>query len=151
MHGRAGRENLPGKVIIQSYNPESFSIICSQKQDYKMFYKTEILLREQLKYPPFCDIILINFNSLIEKDIISISNKVYNLLKQKLDENQFKIFKPMPSPIDRIQGRFRWRIIIKGNMTEAVNNIFNNCLKQIYDLNLKTTKITVDVNPNNMM
>ena len=65
--GRAGREQLDGKVIIQTYNPDNFSIICAQKQDYKMFYNTEIALREQLKYPPFCDIILIGFNSLNEK------------------------------------------------------------------------------------
>ena len=62
--GRAGREQLDGKVIIQTYNPDNFSIICAQKQDYKMFYNTEIALREQLKYPPFCDIIVICFNSL---------------------------------------------------------------------------------------
>ena len=57
--GRAGRENLPGRVIIQSYNPENFSIQDAQKQNYQEFYETEIALRKQLKYPPFCDIIVI--------------------------------------------------------------------------------------------
>ena len=63
MHGRAGREKLPGKVIIQSYNPDNFSIQCAKKQNYEMFYDTEITLRKQLKYPPFCDIIVIGFSS----------------------------------------------------------------------------------------
>src|SRR5699024_11186848 len=66
--GRAGRENMPGKVIIQTYNPDNFSIECSKKQDYKLFYNTEILIRKQLKYPPFCDIIVIGISSENEQE-----------------------------------------------------------------------------------
>ena len=56
----------------------------------------------------------------------------------------------MTAPIDKIQNKFRWRIIIKGNMTEKANNILNNLLKSIYDKDYKHTKITIDVDPNNM-
>ena len=52
---------------MQTYNPDNFSIQCSKKQDYKMFYETEILIRKQLKYPPFCDIILMRFEGKNEK------------------------------------------------------------------------------------
>ena len=149
--GRAGREQLDGKVIIQTYNPENFSIICAQKQDYEMFYNTEIALRKQLKYPPFCDIMLIGFNSLSEKEIIELSNRVYNYLKSKLDGQDFIVLKPMPSPIDKIQNRYRWRIILKGNITEEVNSIINECLQKIYEANYKNTRVSVDVNPNNMI
>lgn len=149
--GRAGRENLEGQVIIQTYNPDNFSIICSQKQDYEMFYNTEIALRKQLNYPPFYDIILIGFNSLLEREIIEVSEKVFNFLKSNLPEQEFKVLKPMPSPIDKIQNRFRWRIIIKGNMTEKANEVLNTCLKKVYERNYKNTRITIDVNPNNMI
>lgn len=149
--GRAGRENLPGKVVIQSYNPENFSIICAKKQNYDMFYETEIALRKQLKYPPFCDIILISFNSLDETEIKTISNIMYEKLYQKLDKNEFKVFKPTPAPIDKIQNRFRWRIIIKGNMTQESNIILNDTLKEIYqNNNITKTRIAIDINPNNM-
>ena len=149
--GRAGRENLDGKVIIQTYNPDNFSIQCAKEQNYEMFYNTEIELRKQLKYPPFCDIILIGFNSLVEKEIIEVSNKVYDYLKRNLDGQSFNVLKPIPSPIDKIQNRYRWRIIIKGNMTEQANTVINNCLQNIYDANYKNTRVTVDVNPNNMI
>ena len=149
--GRAGREKLEGKVIIQTYNPESFSIEHAKKQDYDLFYNTEILLREQLKYPPFCDIIVIGFNSLIEKEIKETSNYVYDYLKNNLSEEQFKIFQPMPSPIEKIQNRFRWRIIVKGNMTEEANEVLNEVMKQVVNFNLKSTRISIDVNPNNMI
>ena len=149
--GRAGRENLPGKVIIQSYNPENFSIQSAQKQNYEEFYETEIALRKQLKYPPFCDIIIIGFNSINEKEIIKVSNFAYEYLNKNLKTEEFKIFKPMPSPIDKIQNKYRWRIIIKGNMNENANEVLNQLLKELYNKNYKNIKITVDVNPNNMM
>ena len=157
MAGRAGRDKLPGKVIIQTYNPDDFSIQCSKKQDYDMFYETEIALRKQLKYPPFCDIIVIGFNSTSEKEIIKTSDKVYSYLKEEInnkiniaEEQEYKIFKPMPSPIDKIQNRYRWRIIIKGKMSEELNKILNKCLEKFYDENNKNTRISIDVNPNNM-
>ena len=149
--GRAGREQLDGRVVIQTYNPDNFSIICAQKQDYEMFYNTEIALREQLKYPPFCDIILIGFNSLSEKEIMDASTKVYNYLKANLNGQEFNVLKPMPSPIDKIQNRYRWRIIIKGNITETANNVLNTCLRKFYNSNYKNTRVSVDVNPNNMI
>ena len=156
--GRAGREkNLPGKVIIQTYNPDNFSILCSKKQDYEMFYDTEILIRKQLKYPPFCDIIVIGFNGLNEKELIDIGNKTYSYLRQYLDNEdkneeiqEFKIFKPMPAPIDKIQNRYRYRIILKGVMNKTVNEVLNNYLKEIYQKDLKDLRISIDINPNNM-
>ena len=149
--GRAGREKLEGNVIIQTYNPDNFSIEYSKRQDYDLFYKTEIALRRQLKYPPFCDIIVVGFNSLSEDEIKSTSNYVYKYLDENLSKNLFKVFKPMPSPIDKIQNRYRWRIIIKGNMSDEANNVFNKCLKSVFDLNLKSTRVAIDVNPNNMI
>ena len=149
--GRAGRGRLEGNVIIQTYNPDSFSIEYAKKQDYDLFYETEIAFRKQLKYPPFYDIIVIGFNSLVEQEIINTSDFVYNFLDTRLNKEEFKVFKPMPSPIDRIQNRLRWRIIIKGRMTDDANTILNDCLKQVYDLNQKSTRISIDVNPNNMM
>ena len=139
---------MSGKVIVQTYNPDNFAIQCASKQNYEEFYETEIALREQLKYPPFCDIIVIGFNGINEKEIQEISLKMYKELQVKLEE--FKIFKPMPAPIDKIQNRYRYRIIIKGNMTEKANKELNSILKQAYNENLKTTRISIDINPNNM-
>ena len=149
--GRAGRENLPGKVIIQSYNPENFSIQDAQKQNYEEFYQTEIALRKQLKYPPFCDIIVIGFNSINEEELKKVSSTAYKFVINNLNQEEFKVFKPMPSPIDKIQNKYRWRIIIKGNMDKKANEVLNELLKNLYDKDYKNIKITIDVNPNNMM
>ena len=149
--GRAGREKLPGKVIIQTYNPNSFAIECSKEQNYDNFYNTEIILRKQLKYPPFCDIIMIGFSGENEKEIKDSSTYVYNLMKKNLEKYDIKVFPAMPSPIDKIQNKLRWRIIAKGKATPEVTIILNKCLQNIYQKYLKYTSIYVDINPNNML
>ena len=148
--GRAGRENLPGKVIIQTYNPDSFAIEYSKKQDYDLFYKTEINLRKQLNYPPFCDIIMVGFTGADEEEIKKVSKYMYELLKTNLQKYNINVFMPVPSPIDKIQGKFRWRMIGKGQVTSEVNIILNKALRKVFDLNLKNTKVIIDINPNNM-
>ena len=150
--GRAGRENLPGKVIIQTYNPDSFPIEFSKKQNYDLFYKTEIELRKQLKYPPFCDIIVIGFSGEEQKEITNVSTFVYNLLKTNLEKYDIKVFMPMPAPVDKIKNKYRWRIIAKGNVTKEVTIVINKCMQKFYESGIgKKVNIAVDVNPNNMM
>ena len=149
--GRAGRENLPGKVIIQTYNPDAFSIELAKEQNYDLFYNTEIELRKQLKYPPFCDIILINFVSTNEKELKDLSSYMYKMLKQNLEKYDINVFPPLPSPIDKLQNKIRWRIIAKGKVTEDVNIVLNKILKKIYEINVRSTKVSIDVNPNNMI
>ena len=150
--GRAGRENLPGKVIIQTYNPDNFAIEFSKEQNYDLFYKTEIELRKQLNYPPFCDIIVIGFSGESQKEIMDCTNFVYNVFKTNLEKYDVKVFMPMPAPIDKIKNKYRWRIIAKGNVSEEVNIVINKCLQKIYDSGIcNKTNIIVDVNPNNMM
>ena len=149
--GRAGREQLEGNVIIQTYNPENFAIQCAKEQNYDKFYNTEIALREQLKYPPFSDIILIGFSSLNENEVKQIAEKTYQYFRKMFNTEEFNVLKPMPSPIDKIQNRFRWRIIIKGIMTENANEILNEYLQKFYNCTYKNTKVTIEINPNNMM
>ena len=57
---------------------------------------------------------------------------------------------PMPAPIDKIQNKYRYRIIVKGTMDKESNEEFNKCLKNIYKENLKDMRISIDVNPNSM-
>ena len=119
--GRAGREEN-GNVIIQTYNPDHYAIIDSQKQDYDLFYNQEISLRKMLNYPPFCDIILINFSGKKVDEVKKISNLVYKKLISVQNGN-INVYKPVPSPVDKIQNNYRWRIIIKCKVTSKILEI----------------------------
>ena len=151
--GRAGREKEKGRVIIQTYNPDNFSIECTKKNNYNLFYNTEIALRKQLKYPPFCDIILIGFTSTIEKEVEEISNKIHSYLKNRVLKENLSIilYKALPAPIDKIKNKYRWRILIKCKFSEEIINLMNDVLEEYYKFKLKNTKISIDLNPNNML
>ena len=151
--GRAGRGEDKGRVIIQTYNPDNFGIECAKKQDYDLFYNTEISLRKQLKYPPFCDIILIGFTSVIEQEVAKVAGKIHEYLKNRVLKENLGIilYKALPSPIDKIKNKYRWRILIKCKFGEEITDLINDVLEEFQKLKSKSTKITIDLNPNNMM
>ena len=147
--GRAGRDKLPGKVIIQTYNPESFAIECSKEQNYEKFYETEIELRKQLKYPPFCDIISIGVTDTDEMKVRNVSESLYKNINSiiKKENIQMLIYKPLPCPIDKIKNKYRWRIILKGKLNNKIIDVINMAIGKISS---KTIRIVVDTNPTNL-
>ncbi len=154
--GRAGREKEQGKVIIQTYNPDNFSIECAKKQNYKLFYDTEIMLRKQLKYPPFCDIIVIGISSENKNEAFKITEKLHKYLKNRvISENiGIMLYKGMPAPIDKIKNKYRFRIIIKckfGNNTIELINDMINLYNQTKEGKSGIARISIDLNPNNWL
>ena len=151
--GRAGRENNKGNVIIQTYNPDNLSIEFSKKQDFKLFYQTEIMIRKQLKYPPFCDIILIGFSSENEINVVESAKFIYTSLKEKIIKEKLKIilYKPVPAPIDKIKNKIRWRIIIKCKFDDEIIDALNRSMQELKNKNIKNVKTVIDINPSNMM
>ena len=151
--GRAGRDKDKGNVIIQTYNPDNLAIEYSKEQNYKIFYDTEIKIRKQLKYPPFCDIILIGFSSESENNVIKSAKFMYTKIKEKIINEKLPIilYKPVPAPIDKIKNKIRWRLIIKCKFDNNIINALNTSLKELEQQNIKNVKTIVDVNPTNMM
>lgn len=100
-----------------------------------------------MKYPPFCDIIKIEVSDLndesAEKAIIDLYEKLLNY-----NDKNMSIYSPMPSPISKIKDRYRWRIIIKCKVGNNVISEINNAINNIGTSN--NTRISVDINPNNM-
>ena len=152
MHGRAGREGKDGKVIIQTYNPENFCIQHARKQNYEMFYKTEIALRKQLKYPPFCDIILFNVSSKDKEKIEFAAKELHKLLQKNIIKYKvnLELFNPVASPISKIKNNYRWRIIAKCKLSRQILEFVNKTLEEYYGLKIKNVRVIVDSNPNNM-
>ena len=146
MAGRAGRGDKKGTAIIQTYMPDEFCIETAKEQDYTKFYNTEINIREKLNYPPFCDIIVSVVSGLDENKVKAEASKLYHHFKQ-----HFNPFKPVPAPITKINNEYRWRILIKDNIDyvkiQQINDIMNNYYKEKDDL----VKVSIDINPNNMM
>ena len=143
--GRAGRAEKIGRVVIQTYEVDNYSIVSAKEHDYNTFYNQEILLREQLCYPPFCDILLINISGENESEVIEDSRTIREIFEEYFkDDKDVKILKEVPSPISKIKNKFRFRIIIKSSLEN--NKKFNNVLedKRLNDIK---SEFTVDFNP----
>ena len=151
--GRAGRGKDKGKVIIQTYNPEHYAIEYSKEQDYDSFYNTEIGIRKALKYPPFCDIIVLKMTSKNQNELKNVARKIHTYLKNRVINEKFGVilYSPVPCPIDKIKDRYRMRILIKCLYDEKVNDLLNGAMDEYYNLKLDTTRLNIEVNPNNML
>ncbi|MFA6939358.1 MAG: primosomal protein N' [Clostridiaceae bacterium] len=147
--GRSGRGDKEGRVIVQTYTPEHYSIETAAADDYDKFYDEEIKLRSAMNYPPFSDILLINFSSRDEKEVIDNINKLYQLLNEK--KYDLEILGPSPSGISKIKDNYRWRIILKGQIhnktAQEIKNLIYNNFKQLS----KSFKISLDINPNSFV
>ena len=141
-----------GKVIIQTYNPENFCIQHAKQQNYNLFYETEIALRKQLKYPPFCDIILFNISSRDKKKVEYAAKKLHALLQKNVIKYKvnIEIFNPVVAPISKIKNNYRWRIIAKCKLGNNIVNFVNTTLEEYYGLKIKDVRVVADSNPNNM-
>lgn len=145
--GRAGREAKEGRVLIQTYQPESVVFKKIVEDDYEGFYNYEIGLRELLGYPPFGKVINIGVSSTGEKYLESFVKDFYNDIKyDKID-----MFRPHRSLVYKVKDRYRYNIFIKGSKKEI--NRFKSLLKRKlanYENNNKV-RIVVDVDPINLI
>lgn len=145
--GRAGRAEKNGRVIVQTYESDNYSIVAARDHDYEKFYEQEILLREQLNYPPFCDITLINVSGEDEAKVIEDSRII-----REAFEGVFKgregvyVLKEVPAPISKIKNKYRFRIIIKSLEGSSINEEINSVLESD-KLDLVSSEFTIDFNP----
>ena len=154
--GRAGRGEDAGKVIIQTYNPDNFTIECVKQQNEEMFYNTEMRLRKQLKYPPFCDIIVIGVSSKDEQITMKVAQSLHKYLKDRVEKENIGImlYKALPEPIDKIKNKYRWRILIKCKFGEDIIDLMNNTMEKAQTIKYcknGDANISIDVNPTNMI
>ncbi|MFD2443469.1 primosomal protein N' [Bacillus sp. CGMCC 1.16607] len=145
--GRAGRHELPGEVIIQTYTPEHYSVQLSGKQDFEEFYQHEMQMRKIHRYPPFYYLSLITITHEELMKVVSITEKITKYLRSKLS-NQAIVLGPVASPIPRINNRYRYQCLIKYKNEPTLTNAFKVILDQ-YQQEMASTglQISIDLNP----
>jgi len=149
--GRAGRGVKPGRVIIQTYNPEHYSLKYAAQNDYLGFYKEDIAIRENLNYPPYSNILAINFSSKNEELLIKTIQNLGVLLKNKLKASDIVFLGPCPSGISKIKEQYRWQIVLKGEISidfaGEIKIFIYNLLKNVYN----EIRVSLDINPNSLL
>lgn len=150
--GRAGRAGKHGRVILQAYNLDDYSIQAAIRQDYREFYRQEIKFREELMLPPFYQFGLILVSGKDKEKVQKLTEQIHNDITKNSTINRGVLMSaPAPSPVSKIKGKYRWRILLKhpsiktlGKILEWVNDSYNKKGSRDYT-------VSVDINPVNMI
>lgn len=133
--GRAGRGELPGEVVVQTYNPEHYSIINARQHDYRSFFAEEIKVREAMEYPPYSSLIRILIYGMEENSVIRGAevlahelNRLVNIHDMGLEQ---PILGPAPAALNKLRNRYRWQICIKGKQGQQVRQIAKTAIENI--------------------
>ena len=143
--GRAGRSSIPGKVIIQTFNPDNYAIKLSKSHNYEEFYNEEIKVRKRLYYPPYSFIALIKIGGKDYKYSINEAKKIGDYIRKKVDKEI--VLGPSASSLSKINNIYYFEIIIKYRDKNKIIGLLNE-IKLLTENNGKI-RIEFDINPNN--
>lgn len=118
--GRAGRGVRPGEVVIQSYQPEHYSIQWAAAQDYENFYKEELLYRSLGGYPPCSQLLMIQIFDKREEAGLQTGNKMKELLRDFAMENRISMIGPAGAGISKINDVYRFCLMLKHKDKEVL-------------------------------
>ncbi|MEJ2744119.1 MAG: primosomal protein N' [bacterium] len=146
--GRAGRGDVHGEVIVQTYAPHHPAIVAARSHDYEAFYRRESPFREELRYPPFARFIVVTVRGRSEGAVKWIASYFAKTVRD-LRPHGMEVLGPAPSPITRAKGYYRWQIIFKGRSVVRMNDVLKEALKKVKSG--KGIQIIVDADPISML
>jgi primosomal protein N' (replication factor Y) len=111
--GRAGRGERPGRVLVQTYNPEHPAIACLRTHDYEGFVKGELAQREDAHYPPFSRMIAVRLDGPDENQVRAVATEAAARARA-VAGTTVRVLGPAEAPIARLRGRTRWQIWLSG-------------------------------------
>jgi primosomal protein N' (replication factor Y) len=143
--GRAGRGDLGGRVIIQTYTPGHYAIQAAKNHDYNSFYAKEISFRRDINLPPFCHMVALTLRGRNEESVFKIAESLRGKLEKKSKSGNVEIMGPVPAAISRMRGMYRWNIFLKAGKIEDAVYLLRKVLGS--QRREKGIIITVDVEP----
>jgi primosomal protein N' (replication factor Y) len=148
--GRAGRGDDPGEVIVQTFNPEHYSLKAASAHDYLGFYQQEISFRRELLYPPFSTLANILSADIIPSAAEGRAKAAAKALKEATSAEGLavQLLGPAPAPIERIKSRYRWHLLVKAPNHSTLSKVLQAIDRLPESIR---TELTVDVDPMNLL
>ena len=149
--GRAGRSDIEGKVVLQTYFPNNYVYNLVSNYDYKRFYNKEINLRKTTNFPPFSEIVRILISNENEDVARDVTRDVFQEIKKIKMEYRDNIFfvQAMQSPLNRLKNKYRFQIVMRYK-----KELSTKILEQVYDyldvIDNKKSSVFVELNPLNL-
>jgi len=150
--GRAGRGEKPGRVVIQTFQPEHYSIMMARKHDFSGLYEKEIALRRLLGYPPFSRMINIRIEGDNNTQVQNTAQSLTNLARKFQQGSEPEILGPAPAPLARIRDRYRWQFLLKSRKLDVLHKFLQQLEGEINNMSKSgRIRIGIDVDPEYMM
>ncbi len=145
--GRAGRGEAFGEVVIQTFNPDHYSIQRAKDHDFMGFYQEEIRFRKALEYPPFSRFINFRLFGNSEKKTKLVARELEETGKSLLKkgyEKGIELLGPSAAPFAKMRGKFRWQMIAKGKSSQLLHR-FAQELRRPLELYAKGKGVNLDI------
>jgi len=149
--GRAGRGDKKGHVIIQTYNPEHYSIRTASAHDFHTFVQEELQRRELLLYPPFGQLLLFTCSALQENTAREGAAALRASFEARIAfTEKEELMGPTAAPLQKVRDYYRFQLLLKGDHLEERAPIIRDVVWELRG-KLKDTRIAVDFNPMMML
>jgi primosomal protein N' (replication factor Y) len=149
--GRAGRGDLPGRVVVQTYYPDHYAILAAMKHDYKAFAERELKYRRWMHYPPFGALANVLVQSQKLEEAAGWSAILGKYLVQNNGGGAVRILGPCTAPIARIKGVYRFHMILKSATRKALNEALRGMLEHAAQNDVPRRNLIVDVDALRLM
>jgi len=149
--GRAGRGDLPGRVLIQTYHPHHYALRHATAQDYRGFYDEEIRHRRNHGYPPFVALALLLVRHKDAARALSTAQELRNVLNEANRDHSSRILGPAPAPFARLRGEHRIQLLLKSRSRKQMRAVIDQALKEFEDRGGESRSVTLEIDPVSMM
>jgi primosomal protein N' (replication factor Y) len=148
--GRAGRGELPGRVVVQTYYPDHYAIVAASTHDYAGFAERELKYRRWMHYPPFGVLANVLIQSEKLEEAVGWSGEIGKWFQKTAPEG-IRVLGPCTAPIARIKNVYRFHLILKAGSRKALNAALRGALAHADEAGIPRRNIVVDVDAQRLM
>jgi primosomal protein N' (replication factor Y) len=148
--GRAGRGDLPGRVVVQTYHPDHYAIVAASTHDYASFVERELKYRRWMHYPPFGVLANVLVQSMKLEEALAWSSELGRWFQKAAPEG-VRVLGPCTAPIARIKAIYRFHMILKASSRRALNTALRGMLAHADEAGVPRRNLIVDVDALRLM
>ena len=149
--GRAGRGELAGRVIIQTYYPEHYAIRHAANQDFDAFFAEELKFRERFSYPPFVILALISIKHTDLRYAHEQANLMRSALEKANNDTAGRIYGVAPASLARLRGEYRLQILIKAGSRKKLRALIDQAVSDAENAGCDLRTVSVEIDPVNVL
>jgi primosomal protein N' (replication factor Y) (superfamily II helicase) len=147
--GRAGRGQVEGEVLVQTYTPHHPAIQFARRMDFEGFCDQELAFRKELFYPPFSHLACITLRGKDEGRVEQTTDQLFQTLESCVASNVM-LSPPVPAPISRVRGEYRWQILLRAEKTGDIVRPLRRAVSAIKKWP-KGVRCTIDIDASSLL